>query len=361
LVDLFGAVEDLVLAHGPAGMEDEVRELIASRIRDLVDELFVDSMGNLIATKHGAGPKIMLDAHMDEVGIVVKHVDEDGFVWFDRHGGANERLLQGQRVTLLTRKGHVEGVIGVKGRHLATDEELARPTPVKEMWIDVGAGSEEEAAELGVRVGDLGTFEKRFSRLGARDLFCATSIDDRAGCLVLVEALKALRNVDAAVHAAFTVQEEVGCRGAKTAAHRIDPDVAIVVDTTYGLDPATNSRETRLRIGSGPSIRALERSREFSTGHVVSRQVFDAIVDAAEQEVIPHQLEVNTMAVTDAATLHLERSGIPTGEILIPRRYSHSPIEVASIRDIEDAVRLLTSVVKRIDGEFVGKLERRLK
>ena len=361
MAELFGAMEDLVLAHGPPGMEEEVREHIASMVKDLVDELHVDRMGNLIAVRHGADIKIMLDAHMDEVGIVVKHIDEDGWIWFDRHGGANERLLQGQRVTILTRLGRVEGVIGAKGRHLTTEEELAKPKPVKEMWIDVGASSEEEATKLGVRIGDLGTFEKRFSRLGSGDLFCATSIDDRAGCLVLIESLRALRNVDASIHAVFTVQEEVGCRGAKTAVNRIRPDVALVVDTTYGLDPATTSRETRLRIGSGPSIRALERSRESSAGHTVPKQIFNMIVDIAEQEQIPHQIEVNTMAVTDAATLHLEGSGIPTGEILVPRRYSHSPIEVASMKDLEVAVKLLTSVIRRVDGDIIGKLEKRLK
>jgi len=359
---LIETLERLVKAHGPPGQEDEVRDLIVGEVRDLVDELVVDRMGNLIAVKHGnGGPRVMLDAHMDEVGIVVRHIDDKGWIWFERQGGINERLLQGQRVTLLTRSGPVLGVVGAKSRHLVSEEEAVRPTPVGEMWIDIGARNMGEAAELGVRVGDLGSYEKRFNRLGGKDLVCATSLDDRAGCLVLLEALRMLGGVDATVYAVFSVQEEVGCRGAKTAAFRIDPDLAFVVDTTYGEDPATKPTETRLRIGAGPSIRALERSRRGSAGHTVPRRIFDFVIDTAEDEGIPYQTEVTTMAVTDASTLHLTRAGIPTGEILVARRYSHSPIEVASMDDIEGAARLLSAVVSQIDAAWVGGLERRIK
>jgi len=361
-MNLLDTLERLVMAHGPPGQEDEVRDLIIGEVRDLVDELIVDRMGNLIAVKKGSGgPKVMLDAHMDEVGIVVKHIDDDGWVWFDKHGGVNEKILQGQRVTLLTRSGPVLGVVGAKSRHLISEEELARKTPVGRMWIDIGANSMAEALELGVRVGDLGTYEKRFHRLGGKDLICATSLDDRAGCLVLLKTLSMLKDVDATIYAVFSVQEEVGCRGAKTAAFRIDPDLAIVVDTTYGEDPATKPTETRLRIGAGPSIRALERSRQGSGGNTVPKRIFDFIVNTAEGNGIPYQTEVTTMAVTDASTLHLARAGIPTGEILVARRYSHSPIEVASMADIEGAARLLSAVVGRIDAEWVGGFERRIK
>ena len=359
---LLETLERLVMAHGPPGREDEVRDLIIGEVRELVDELMVDRMGNLIAVKHGSGgPKVMLDAHMDEVGIVVKHIDKNGWVRFDRQGGVNEMILQGQRVTLLTRSGPVQGVVGVKSRHLTSEEELARRLPVGEMWIDIGASSRDEAAELGVEIGDLGTYEKRFHRLGGKDLVCATSLDDRAGCLVLLETFRMLEDAEATVHAVFTVQEETGCRGAKTAAFRIDPDIAFVVDTTYGEDPVTKPTETSLKIGGGPSVRAMERSRWGSGGHTVPRRIFDFIVDTAEEAGIPYQKEVTTMAVTDASTLHLAREGIPTGEILVARRYSHSPIEVASMADIEDASRLLSAVVSRIDTEWVGGLEKRIK
>ena len=355
-------LERLVLAHGPPGQEDEVRELIAGEVLEMADEVHVDRMGNLTAVKGGGGrPRVMLCAHMDEVGFVVKHIDDEGWVWFEANGVINERLLQGQRVSILTRRGRVDGVVGAKGRHLITEEEAGRLTPIRDMWIDIGARSRAEAEELGVRVGDLGTYEKRFSRLGRGDLVCATSIDDRAGCLALIEAFKGLRNGEATAYAVFSVQEEVGCRGAKTAAFRLEPDVALVVDTTYGLDPATTPKETRLRVGEGPSIRALERSGASMMGHVVDRRVFKLLVETAEGEGIPHQLEVTGMAATDAATVHLSRAGIPTGEVLIPRRYSHSPVEVASMGDIEKAAKLISSFVNRIDSRWVGGLERKLK
>lgn len=361
-MDLFEILESLVLAHGPPGQEDEVRDIIIREVFEAADEVLVDRMGNLIAVKRGdMGLKVMLCAHMDEVGLVVKHIDDEGWIWFEPHGLINERVLQGQRVSILTYKGRVDGVVGAKGRHLIAEDEAGRVTPIREMWIDIGARSRREAEDLGVQVGDLGTFEKRFSRLGRGDLICATSIDDRAGCLALIEAFRRLGREEATVYAVFSAQEEVGCRGAKTAAFHLEPDVALVIDTTYGLDPATTSKETRLKIGEGPSLRALEHSRVSMMGHVVNRRIFKLLVKTAEEEGIPYQTEVTTMAVTDAATIHLSGVGIPTGEVLIPRRYSHSPIEVASLRDIENTVKLISSFVDRIDRKWVRELERRLK
>jgi len=355
IMDLFEPFERLVLAHGPPGMEDEVRELIAEEVKDLADELLVDRLGNLIARRGSGGPRVMIEAHMDEVGLVVRHIDDDGWVWFARQGGANERLLEGQRVTILTGSGRVPGVVGAKGRHLLNQEDVARTPPVEDMWIDVGAGSAEEAAGLGVGVGDLCTFEKRFQRLGGGDLVCATSVDDRAGCLAVMEAFRTLGDADAAVYAVFSVQEEVGCRGARTAAFQIDPDVAIVVDTSYGLDPATSTKETTLHVGRGPAIRAWDRR------HTVPRRIYDLLISTAEEEGIPYQPEVAVRGATDASTVHLVRGGVPTGQVLIARRYSHSPVEVVSMGDIRGATSLLASAVTRIDSGFVEGLVRRIK
>jgi endoglucanase len=355
---LLEELEILVKAHGPSGREEEVRETIAEMLKPLVDEVYVDGLGNLIGVRRGAEElKIMLDAHMDEVGIVVKHIDDHGWIWFDRVGGIHEKALLGQRVTLLTDSGPVGGVVGLKGRHLLSDEEALKATAVKEMWIDIGAVTREEALEMGVRVGDLGTFEKRMYRLG--ELICAPSIDDRSGCLVLLEALRRLSDLDASVYAVFAVMEEVGCRGALTAAYGVEPDVAIIIDTTYGEDPATDVRETPIRIGHGPGVRALEMSRTWAPlGHTVPRRLLRLIEEAAEAEGIAYQREVVTFAATDAATLHLARAGIPTGEILVARRYSHSPIEVASLRDIEAAAHLVAASVKRLEAEWTPGIRR---
>lgn len=354
-MDLIETFERLVMAHGPSSLEEEVRDLIAREIEYLADELFVDNMGNLIARRGSGGPRVMLDAHMDEVGLVVKHIDDEGWIWFEGQGSANEKLLQGQRVTLLTRSGKVPGVIGAKCRHLLSQEDVAKTIPIEAMWIDVGARSMDEVQDLGVRVSDFCTFEKRFQRLGKGDLVCATSVDDRAGCLVVMEVLKMLEDVDATVYAVFSVQEEVGRKGAKTAAFKIDPDIAFVVDTTYGLDPATTTKETALNIGMGPVIRSRERR------YTVPRRIYDFIVSTADIEDITYQLEVAIRGSTNASTIHLVRAGIPTGVILVARRYSHSPIEVVSMSDIEGAIRLLNAVVSRIDANWVEGLEMRIK
>ncbi|MBS7619814.1 M42 family metallopeptidase [Candidatus Bathyarchaeota archaeon] len=353
--DLYRDLEDLVLSHGPPGMEDEVRELISHRLKGFADFLKVDRMGNLIAIKGDGSPRIMLDAHMDEVGFVVKHISDEGLLWFELNGGVNEKTLLGQHVAILSRKGKIPGVIGAKSRHLLSEEEASKVTKVSDMWIDIGADNAKEASEMGVRVGDLCTFEKRVTKLGC-ERFSATSIDNRTGCLVLIEALRMLRGWKGTVYAAFTVQEEVGCRGAKTAAYSIDPDVAFVIDTTYGLDPATTSKETRLKIGAGPSIRALERSNRFGMGWIASRQVYNFILDMADEGGLKYQTEVNTMSITDASSIHLAKSGVPTGEILIPRRYSHSPVEVASMSDIEEASKLLVKVLECLDPDWVSGL-----
>ncbi len=345
-------LETLVKAHGPSGREDEVRETLAGMLKPLVDEVYVDNLGNLIGVRHGSGElKIMVEAHMDEVGIVVRYIDDEGWIWFDRVGGIHELSLLGQRMTLLTDQGPVKGVVGLKGRHLMTEEEARRAISVKEMWIDVGARSRAEAERMGIRIGDLGTFEKRVHRL--RDLICAPSIDDRSGCLVLIEALRRLGDIDASLYVVFAVMEEVGCRGAFTAAYGIGPDVALVVDTTYGEDPTTDVRETPIRIGDGPGVRVLEFSRGWAPlGHTVPRKLFNLIVEAAEEGEIPYQREVVTFAATDASTLHLARAGIPAGEILVARRYSHSPVEVVSLSDIENAARLVAASVERLDAEW---------
>lgn len=351
-------LEDLIKSHGPSGREEEVRETIAEILKPLVDEVYLDSLGNLIGVRSGAGQlKVMLDAHMDEVGVVVRHIDKKGWIWFDRVGGIHEKAMLGQKVTILTDSGKVDGVVGLKGRHLLSDEEAMKAVSLKEMWIDIGAGNRGEAEKMGVKVGDLGTFEKRIHRLG--ELVCAPSIDDRSGCLVLLEALKKLGNIDASVYAVFSVMEEVGCRGALTAAYGVKPDVAIVIDTTYGEDPTTDVRETPIRIGHGPGVRALEMSRRWAPlGHTVPRRLFRLILGAAEANRIPFQREVVTFAATDAATIHLARAGIPTGEILVPRRYSHSPVEIVSLRDIEAAARLVAASVERLDAEWTLGVER---
>lgn len=353
------ALRMLTELHGPPGQEDEVREFIAKEAMELADEMTVDAFGNLIALQTGShdGPKVMVDAHMDEIALVVKHIDSKGMIWVARHGGMVDKLLPGQHVTILSRRGHVSGVVGCKSAHLMSEEERIKVTPIMQLWIDIGCDSADEVEGLGVRVGDYVTYEKRFKQLGKGDYVCSTTLDDRMGCIALMEALRHLRDMahEANLYAVFSVQEEVGCRGAQLAAQRIKPDIAFILDTGFAEDPATNMKETRLKIGDGPAIRSWEQR------YSVPKRLFDFMLSTAEASRIPYQTEIVISGGTDATTIHLAGSGVPTGEVIIARRYSHSPVEVASLRDIENAARLTTALVEYSRSSFVSGFEMRIK
>lgn len=352
-------LRNLVFAYGPPGLEDEVRTVILNEIMDQADEITVDAFGNLIAVQHGSpnGPKIMLDAHMDEISLVVKHIDASGMIWVARHGGMVDKLLPGQHVTILSRNGHVSGVIGCKSAHLMSEEDRTKVTPITQLWIDIGCDSSDEVRQEGVQIGDFITYEKRFDQLRKADHICSTTLDDRIGCVVLIEALRHLRDMahEANLYAVFSVQEEVGCRGAQIAANRICPDVAFIVDTGFAEDPATNPGETRLKIGIGPVIRSWEQR------YTVPRRLCDFMVSIAQESHIPYQTEIMMSGATDASTIYLAGSGVPTGEIAIARRYSHSPIELASVSDIENAAKLTTAIVEHSRSSFVNGFQRRIK
>jgi endoglucanase len=349
--EILETLKKLIMAAGPTGFEQQVREVFIKEITNHVDQVQVDALGNVIAVKTGRkkdGPKIMVAAHLDEIGLIVKYVDEAGWVYFEPLGFVDERALAGQLVSIHTHQGAVSGVVGIKGKLFAKPEELAKSIPASEMWIDVGAASEKEAGEIGIRIGNPITFQKRFETLGGGNVICAPSLDNRVGCSVLIEAVRNLKNEphDATIYAVGTVQEEVGCRGAKTAAAAVNPDVALVVDTTIGEDPATPRKEVSTRIGAGPAIRLMDQSQML--GHITLPRMKEFLISTAEAERIPYQLEVLPKVATDAATLHLSGRGILTGSILIPRRYFHTPLELAMVSDIQNATRLLTAGIKKI-------------
>jgi endoglucanase len=345
--EILETLKKLIMAAGPSGFEQQVREVFVKEIMNHVDQVQVDALGNVIAVKNGRknGPRIMVAAHLDEVGLIVKYVDEAGWVYFEPLGFIDERSLAGQLVTIHTHRGTVSGVAGIKGKLSAKPEELAKSIPASEMWIDAGVASQKEAGEIGISIGDPITFQKRFETFGGGSVICAPSLDNRVGCSVLIEAVRNLKNKphDATVYAVGTVQEEVGCRGAKTAASAVNPDVAFVVDTTIGEDPATPRKVVTTKIGAGPAIRLMDQS--LMLGHITPPRMKQFLISTAEAEGIPYQLEVLPRVATDAATLHLSGRGIPTGSILIPRRYFHTPVELAMVSDIQNATRLLTAGV----------------
>jgi endoglucanase len=330
-------------AHGVPGHEDKVRELLREELERTCDEVFVDKLGNLIARKGEGKRKVMLDAHMDEIGLMVKHIDKKGFIRFTTLGGFFDQTLLNQRVVVHTRKGEVLGVIGSKPPHLMKEEERKKVVKAENMFIDVGAGDAEEVKKLGVRVGDYITFDRSFAEL-AGELVTGKAFDNRIGCYAMVEIMRRL-SVDAEVYAVATVQEEVGLKGARTAAYKIYPDIAIVLDvTTTGDYPGVREEESATKLNGGPAITLVDAK---GRGLITHPEVKELLISTAEEEKIPYQLEVGEGGTTDATIIHLTKEGVPAGVVSVPTRYIHSPVEVASVKDIERVVELVAKAVER--------------
>jgi endoglucanase len=315
-------IRTLTETYGPAGNETRIRQVLRDMVKGKVDELKVDALGNLIALRKGkGGRKVMLAAHMDEIGIVVNYVDEKGFLRFSALGGVFPHTLLGNRVEF---ENGVVGVIGV--------EKLESPDKVPtfdKLYIDVGAESREDCP---VKVGDIGVFSRPLIAQGQR--LIAKAFDDRIGCAVLVKLLEEIGDCEHDLYIVFTVQEELGLRGAVTSAYGIAPDVGIAVDVTRTGD-TPEAPKMAVALGKGPAVKVKD-ARMIS--HPGVRQ---ALIRAAEQNGIPYQLEVLEGGTTDAAAIQLTREGIPTGVISIPCRYIHTPSEMVDLRDVENAVRLL--------------------
>lgn len=315
-------IKALTETYGPAGNEARIRQLLRDMVKDKADEVKVDALGNLIALKKGkGGKKVMLAAHMDEIGIVVNYVDEKGFLRFSAMGGVYPHTLVGNRVEF---ENGVVGVIGV--------EKLENPEKVPtfdKLYIDVGAESREDCP---VKVGDIGVFSRPLVAQGNR--LIAKAFDDRIGCAVLVKLIEELKDCPHDLYIVFTVQEELGLRGAITSAYGIAPDVGIAVDVTRTGD-TPEAPKMAVTLGKGPAIKVKDARMVSHPG------IRQALIRAAEEEGIPYQLEVLEGGTTDAAAIQLTREGIPAGVISIPCRYIHTPSEMVDLRDVENAVKLL--------------------
>ncbi|ADL12806.1 M42 family metallopeptidase [Acetohalobium arabaticum] len=322
-------IKRLTEAYGPSGHEEEIRNLIRSELEDEVDEIRVDKLGNLITYKEGSSDKkVMLAAHMDEIGLIVTHIDEDGFIRFSNVGGVSPYILLGERVIF---GNGLEGVI--------SKEELdsIKKLRFSKMYIDVGLDSKEDVKEE-INIGDVATYKREFSDLGDRLL--AKSLDNRAGCALLIETIKNLSTLANDTYFVFTVQEEVGIRGAQTSAFGINPDLGIAVDVT-GTGDTPESRRMAVSLGEGPAIKVKDRSV------ITHPKVKDLMVSTAEEQEISYQLEVLEFGGTDAGSIHLTRKGVPTGVLSIPARYIHTPSEVVDYSDVENGVKLLDSILQK--------------
>jgi endoglucanase len=316
-------------AYGPSGYEQAVRDLIRDEIKGLVDEVRVDALGNLIARKKGTGPaprkKVMLAAHMDEIGVMVTHVDEKGFLRFAPIGGVFPINLHGSRCRF------ANGVIGVFGRE--TKEASATEIKLDKLFIDVGATSPNNSP---VGVGDAAGFWRDFADLGNR--LVSKAMDDRIGCVVLIETLKQLKKSPHDVYFVFTVQEEVGLRGATTSAFGVQPDLAIAVDVT-GTGDTPESNRMAVELGKGPAIKVKD------SGMLAHPAVKQLLVQAAQDAGVPYQFEVLLGGTTDAMAMQTTREGVPAGCLSIPTRYIHSPSEMIDFNDLQNAIKLLVTML----------------
>ena len=314
-------------AFGPSGREEQVRELLASLATPYVDEVSTDVLGNLICHKKGNGKKILMAAHMDSIGIVATYIDDKGFIRFSQVGG----LFKGDLINITVR--FANGTRGV----ISYEEK----TPFKDLMLDnlfIDIGAKDKAdAEQQVQIGDFAVFEApRFEQDG---VLCGPYLDNRIGCVTLLLAMEQLAPTDNDLYFVFTTQEEVGLRGAGTAAFAVAPDFAIAVDVTDTGDTPERKYPMAVKMGAGPTVKVMDSSV------LCAPRIREALEHAAEELVIPVQREILQFGGTDTAALQRSRSGVPAGAISIPTRYIHSPSEMCAIADVERAAALLARTV----------------
>lgn len=336
-------LRELSEAHGISGSEEEVANIMKRELEKVCDEVFLDNMGNLIARRGKGKRTVLLDAHMDEIGFMVKNIDKEGFIKFVKLGGFYDPTILNQRVIVHSKGKRYSGVIGSKPPHLMKEAERKKPIEAKDMFIDIGAKDAKQAGKMGVEVGDYITIDRSMKELDG-DLVTGKAFDNRIGCLVMIEVMKKIETEDT-VYAVGAVQEEVGLKGARTAAFRINPDYALALDvTTTGDYPGVTENESSNKVGKGPVITVVDSA---GRGLITHPKIKKLLIDTAKKNKIPYQLEVGDGGTTDATAIHLTREGIPTGVLSVPTRYIHSPVEVASMKDIKNSIKLITLAVNK--------------
>jgi endoglucanase len=344
-------LEKLANAHGISGYEHSIREIIQKEVEPCVDEIRTDSLGNLIATKKGKAPSVMIAAHMDEIGLMVKYIDDEGFIRFAKVGGWFDQTLLNQRVCLHTKKGLIAGVIGSKPVHVMKAEEKKKPVEAKDMFIDIGVTSKDEAAAMGIEPGVTASLDRKMTEL-ANDRVTGKAFDDRAGGAILITALQALAGLKlaATVYGVFTVQEEVGLKGARTSAFGLNPDVAIALDTCIpGDHPGIKKSDSPIHLGKGPAITVMDAG---GRGVITHPKVLEWLRETAKAANIPYQLDVTEGGTTDATAISLTREGIPSGVVSVASRYIHTPVEVLSLEDLAQTAELVVAAVKSVGNYF---------
>jgi len=336
---------NLVNSISPSGYEAPVAKVWKAEAETFAAKVWTDTHGNSHAVVNpGGSPRVMFAGHYDEIGFQISYIDDKGFLWVQALGGWDAQIAQGQRVQVSTRKGVIRGVFGKIGIHMQTPEDRKKVSEIKDLWVDIGAKDRKDAEKM-VEIGDPLVIDSGFDEL-ANGLAVGRAFDNRAGAFVILEAARQLTklNPKAEIYAVATVQEEIGLRGATTAAYEINPDIGIAVDVTFSTDHPNMGevmkRENSIDLGKGPVI---------ARGPNINSKLFDLLVKTAKTEKIPYQISAAPRGTgTDANAIQLSRGGVVAGLVSIPLRYMHSPCETISLKDLEDSIQLLVKTVAKI-------------
>jgi len=323
---------------GIPGREEAIRVIVREALAGHVDDIKTDRLGNVVAHKKGTGPKVVIAGHMDEIGFLVSYIDEEtGFLRIEPVGGFDPRTLIAHRVSVHAKGGDIYGLIGIKPIHVLTEEERKKTPEIKDLFIDTGLSGKE--AKERVRVGDPVTLVQTFADLGK--LVTGKALDDRLGVYVGIEAVKRIGKHKADIYFVATVQEEVGCRGARTSGFAVDPDIGVALDVTIACDiPGVPANEQVTRLGKGAAIKVKDSASISHPGLV------QFLMNLAEQRKIPYQLEILPRGGTDAGVIQAGREGVAVITISIPTRYVHTVVETVHKDDVEATINLLVAFLE---------------
>ena len=336
-------LKELVETPSPSGFETAAQKVIANKMKSITKDISVDVMGNLIGVMHKEGsPKIMLAAHCDEIGLMVKYISDEGFIYFTTIGGIDAHLIPGRKAYIHTDKGKVLGIIGKKPIHLMEKEEREKVLKIENMWLDIGAKNKKEAEKL-VNIGDPVTFAYGLEVL-KNDILVSRGFDDKMGAYLIVEILDELKGkkIASSLYGVVTVQEEVGLRGAVPSTFRVEPDIGICIEVIWATDhPSVDKKKIgEYKLGAGPVI---------SRGANINPKLFELLVDTAKREKIPYQVFGEPGRTgTDANVMQLSKKGVATALVSVPIRYMHTPVEMLSTKDLDYTTRLIVALIRRI-------------
>ncbi|MBU8906674.1 M42 family metallopeptidase [Desertibacillus haloalkaliphilus] len=347
-------MRELTETQGPPGFEDRVYHVMKKHISEHTQSIDHDNLGSIVGKLGNGDPKILVAGHLDEVGFLVSAITDEGFLRIKPLGGWWGHVMLSQRVTVMTQRGDLTGVIGSKAPHVLTLEERKKVMKISDMFVDIGATSREEAEKFGVAVGDPVATICPFEVLPNQNMLLARNWDNRAGCYIALKVLERLRHehLPNTLYSGATVQEEVGLRGAETLAHMINPDIAFACDVGVAEDTPGMKRENGyLKLGKGPILGFMDRSM------VPHRKLRQMVVNTAKEFSIPYQIDIMDGGGTDAGKFHLAHRGVPTMVVSVPARYIHSHVSIVHKEDLDHAVELLVKVIQRLDNKTVEELK----